>query len=413
MQSVGTPLPERLRARGRRLAWTSHPAGMTHRYVYTEELPTLALVALGASETVVGLQRAFERLGQLLQLPTLRTVGRFRKRSILVVGQGIAVAAGIPLVGFAWLAAEMREWAVAITLGSLALSAAGIVISQTVWFPLLRGYVEPGRIGHFFGILRSGWHLTLIAFFVAAQRWLAAHPGSFGLLFGVATACGLLRMAIVARLPEAEGERGTPVRVREAVGLLRSEPLLLRYLLGVGLSGAARRALVPFVIVWMRRGMGLSEADVLLTTVAGFAGGFASLYLWGRVVDRSGPNPTFRITGLGMALLFLLLIGMPESGAVAPMIGFFFLLAVLASGFGVADTQALFSLTPAEAPTRHLVVADVGTSLVYGLAPLTAGLLLELAIAWGLEPLAAYRALFGACALAALLALAPLRGLPR
>ena len=48
------PLEPEERARGRRLAITGHPACMTHRMVYTGQLPTLALVSLGASETPTG-----------------------------------------------------------------------------------------------------------------------------------------------------------------------------------------------------------------------------------------------------------------------------------------------------------------------------------------------------------------------
>src|SRR5512147_88564 len=89
---------------GRRLAVLSHPAAMTHRNVFTDQLPTLALVGLGASEAWIGLQRAFEPVSQLLQLPALRLVGRHRKRSILVAGQSIAVLGGLPLVAYGWLA---------------------------------------------------------------------------------------------------------------------------------------------------------------------------------------------------------------------------------------------------------------------------------------------------------------------
>ena len=64
------------RRRGRMLAVLSHPAGMTHKNVFTDQLPTLALVGLGASELWIGLQRAFEPISQLIQLPTLRMVGR-------------------------------------------------------------------------------------------------------------------------------------------------------------------------------------------------------------------------------------------------------------------------------------------------------------------------------------------------
>jgi len=408
-----TPEPSltpELQRRGRRLAIASHPLGMTHRLVYTDQLPTLVLVALGASDTVIGLQRAFEPLGQMLQLPTLRAVGRFRKRQILIAGQIIAVVGGLPLLAFGWLAAAPAPWPIVLTLLSFAVTAAGIVVSQTVWFPLLRGFVEAERIGHFFGLLRSGWHLTLIAYFLVAQRWLDLRPGSFGPLFAVAALAGILRIALLARFPEAPGERGEHVRIREALALLVTEAPLRRYLLGAILGGSARRVIVPFVIVLMRRVLGLTGADVLLATVAFYAGGFASLYLWGRAVDRFGPLPIFRVTASALAVLYLLLLFVGEgSSAVAPMVAFFFLLALLASGFGVADTHVLFGLAPTRAPTRMLVVADVTSSLVYGFAPLVAGTALDLATAAGVTPLTAYHALFLCAAIATILALVPLR----
>jgi len=414
MQSIDpTPeiLPPAERKRGRRLAVLSHPAGMTHRTIYTEQLPTLALVGLGASEALVGLQRAFEPLSQLLQLGALRAVGRVRMRAILLAGQTFAVLAGLPLVAYGALAAAGPGVGPTIALTSLALCAVGLVVGNSVWFPLLRSYVEPGRIGQFFGVLRTGWHLTLIAYFLAAERWLAAHPGSFGPLFAAASLAGLLRIAMVARLPEAEGAARERLRVRDALGLLRSEPRLRRYLAGMTLYGAARRAATPFAIVMMRRTLGLSDADVVLTTAAFYAGGFASLYGWGRAVDRFGPLPVFRVTALGTAALLAAFAAFGGAAGVAAMVGFFFLLAVLNAGFGVADTHVLFALAPEREPTPTLVVADVATSIAYGAGPFAAGLLLSAALDSGSEPELAYRVLF--CAAAALTAFAPvpLRGL--
>ncbi len=398
------------RARGRRLAILSHPMGMTHRQVYTDQLPTLALVALGASETVVGFQRALEPLSQMFQLTTLRALRDFPKRRILVAGQIVAVLAGLPLIAFAALAAAPRSLALALTLASLTVTAVGIVVSQTVWFPLLRDYIEPAQTGQFFGALRMWWHLMLIGYFLAAQRWLASYPGSFGALFAVGTLCGLLRVAMIARLPEASRHESRPSRVRAALRLLQTEPRLRRYLLGVGLFGAAQRAVLPFVIVLMRRVMGLSDADVLVGMVATYIGGFVSLYLWGRLTDRVGAMPVFRVTAVAMAALFVALL--PLAGA-APgalvMAVFFFLVSVFSSGFGVADTHVLFRLAAAHEPTGFLVIADVTSSLAYGLAPLLMGAVLEVAIAAGVDPVAAYRLVFAAAAVATLAALLPLR----
>lgn len=409
------PLPAETRARGRRLAVLSHPAGMTHRTVFTEWVPTLALLGLGANEAVVGLQSAFDPLGHLLQLPVLRAVGRRSKRSLLVAGQALAVVAGLPLLAYGWLHAQPGPDALALVLASLALTTAGIAVCDTVWFPLLRSYVEPGQIGRFFGILRSGWHVTLIAYFLAARGWIAAHPGSLAPLFAVGTAAGLLRIGLIVRLPERSERTGQPLRVREALALLRTNPPLRRYLAGVGGQGALWTGTVPFVIVLMRRVLGLSEAQVLLATVAAYAGGLASLYAWGRVVDRVGPARVFRWTSLGLAATVLALLAVREPGAFAAawLTGFFFVAAVLRAGFGVADTHVLFQLAPDDAPASLIVVGTVTVHLARGAAPLMVGLALERALAAGAAPLAAYQTLFVVSAALHALVFVPLRAFGR
>jgi len=404
-------LPAAERARGRLLAITSHPAGMTHRMVLTDHLPTLALVALGASESIVGLQRAFIYLAILLQLPTLRLVGRIPKRTILVGGQIVALLGTVPLLWFADLSAAPQARGVSIAMAAFAVTAIGFAICETVWFPLLHGYQESARIGQFFGRLRTGWHLTLIVYFLGAQRWLATHPGAFAELFAVAFALGVLRVALIVRLPERSEQTGSVIHVREALALLRSQPLLRRYLVGVAVAGSMRVIVFTFAIVMMRRVIGFSEGEVLYTTVAIFSGGLASLLLWGRVVDRVGPGPVFRWTALGQALLFLgfLFVSQHDAASLRLAIGLFFGLWALGSGFDVADTHVIFALAPADSPARTLVVTRVTDSLARGSAPLLVGVLLDRLLTAGIEPLLVYRCLFAGCAAVILLAIVPLR----
>jgi predicted MFS family arabinose efflux permease len=321
------------------------------------------------------------------------------------------VLAGLPLLAYGWLHARPGPEAIALVLVSLAATTAGIAICDTVWFPMLRSYVERDQIGRFFGALRSGWHLTLIAYFLAARGWIAAHPGALAPLFAVGTAAGLLRIALIVRLPERSERTGRPLRVREALALLRTNPPLRRYLAGVGGQGALWTATAPFVIVLMRRVIGLSEAQVLLATVAAYAGGLVSLYAWGHVVDRVGPARVFRWTALGLAATVLALLAVREPGpfAAAWLTGFFFLAAVLRAGFGVADTHVLFQLAPPDSPASLIVVGTVFVHLARGLAPLLVGLALERALAAGAPPLAAYQALFVASAALHALVFLPLR----
>jgi hypothetical protein len=371
------PLDPRTRARGRRLAIASHPAGMTFRTVFTEWIPTLALVGLGASETVVGLQSAFDPLGHLVQLRVLRSVGRRAKRTLLLLGQGIGVAGAVPLLAYGWLHAAPGPASVAVVLASLAVVTVGIAVTETVWFPLLRSYVEPGQVGRFFGTIRSFWHLTLL----------------------------------LARLPERSERTGQLIRLRVVIPELRRHPRLRRYLLGVGGQGAIWSATIPFVIVLMRRVVGLSEAQVLMTTVAVYAGGLASLYPWGRIIDAVGPARVFRWTSLGLAACFLSLLGVREPGpwVAVGLTAFFFAAAVLRAGFGVADTHVLFELAPEDSPASLIVVATAVTWLPRGIAPLAVGFALDRILGLGVPPIVPYHGLFVLAAALQALVFLPLR----
>jgi len=385
--------------------------------VFTQHLPTLALVSLGASETIVGLQSALHAT-ELLKLPTLRAVAWASKRSILIFGQMVALVVAVPLLFFdalSHLSAHQSSAGAWVALLSLALATASINVSNTVWFPLLRSYVEPTRIGRFFGLLRSGWHLALIFYYLAAQYWLGRHPGDYGPLFLVAWLCGLLRVLMIWRLPERSERTGERIRIREALALVRTHPLLRRYLVGVTWCAAMRMSVVPFVIVMMRREVGFSSAHVLYTIIASFAGGLASLYLWGRVVDRIGPAPVFRLTALGMGLLTVGLVAVQDAGTATliGLIGFFFLHTVLASGFGVADTHVIFGLTPPEAPARMLVIAQVVTHSFSGLAPIFSGIALDWLLETAETPLLVYHGFFAVVALSQALCFLPLRGFRR
>jgi hypothetical protein len=411
-----------VRARGRRITIASHLAGMVFHVGITGELATLALVEVGASEGVVGLHSGLLRTALLLQLPVLLLVRLVRKRSLLVAGQVIALVTSLPLLWFAGVATLRDPWSVGIVFASLTLSAAALQAAGAVWFPLLRGYVEPGEIGSFFGTLRTTWHVMLIAFFAGSGLWLREHPADLGPLFVVVWMLGIARVPLIAALPERDERGGARVGlVRLAAESLR-RPDLRRYLTGVAWVIAVRTTVTPFVLVWLRREVGLAKADILYATVATYAGGLVSLYVWGRLVDRAGAAPVLTLTTLGQSAIYGALVGLalcasvgvsgpPPPWLLPAMVALFFLQAVLAAGFGVADTRVLFDLTPAAAPAPTMVVAVVGTQAVASAAPICAGLVLDVMLDGAARPLWIYAGLFGAAAVVQLGALRPLRRL--
>jgi hypothetical protein len=396
MQPAAEPLSDSERARGRRLAIASNAVGVPFAVAFTEQLPTLALVALGASEALIGLQGGLARGLFVLQLPALRLVSWFSKRALLMTGHCIALAATLPLLGFAALQELAPSRALALAFASLFLTAVGVSLCELVWFPLLRGYVEPARIGRFFGAIRTTWHLMLIAFFAGGQLWLGAHPVGFGALFAVAWLLGLARLPMIMRLPERSERRSQRIRARDALALVRREPRLRRYLLGTSAYAGVRASVLPFTLVMLRRELGFANSTVVLTTISLYLGGLVSLYLWGTLIDRLGAFFVFRGAALGTALLYVGLAFLAVAGsATLPLaIAFFFAQSVLAAGFGVADTRVLFELTPPESPAPTIVLSSVAVGVVCGLAPLVAGIALEALLARAADPLAVYRGFF-------------------
>jgi uncharacterized membrane protein len=94
-------------------------------------------------------------------------------------------------------------------------------------------------------------------------------------------------------------------------------------------------------------------------------------------------------------------------------VGFFFLHSLLASGFGVADTHVLFSLTPSDAPSRALVLGAVAVGMIAGLTPALAGGILDASLHSSAAPLGVYRVFFMVMAAAQALAFLPLRRFTR
>ena len=169
---------------------------------------------------------------------------------------------------------------------------------------------------------------------------------------------------------------------------------------------------MPFAIVVMRRVIGMSDAQVLVATVASFVGGLLALYAAGRLADRVGSAPVFRWSGLGLAALSLgfCFLEEPGEGSVALAGALFCGVAALAAAFGVADTNVLFTLAPAANPAPVLTAATSAAALSFAAAPLVAGAALEAALARGVDELLAYRVLFVVAAAAFAVSWIPLRG---
>jgi hypothetical protein len=389
------PLEPQLQRRGRRLAVLSHPFSMTFRLAIVGGLATQALVTLGASAAAVGAQAGLVSFAALIQLPALRLLETTRKRSLLIATQVLALVAALPLVFFAYLS-SLEGLAVPAALVCLAGATLALTAGSAAWWPLLHGYVARSATGRFFAVLRSLWHVALIAFFLGSAWWLDHHPGDFGPLFGVAWVCGAIRVGLVVFFPERV-ERNV-LSLREVAHKARKVAPFRSYLAGVTLNQIVFRALPPFTILLLRREAGLSEGETLWLTVATFTGGLLALFPAGRVADKVGVRPVLLATCLLRALLVLGLAGAALSFSGRPLLyaacGLFLTWAFLTSAFGVAEVKLLFSLAGESSPSGVIVISVVIRSVIAGLVALCVGFALDALITAGIAAIPVYVGFF-------------------
>ncbi len=99
--------------------------------------------------------------------------------------------------------------------------------------------------------------------------------------------------------------RASFAEFRQTAALLRSQPRLGRFLLGRVFYADAANTLTAYMGVYAVLEIGFSDARKDLLLLAGIAGALAGGLLWGRVVDRLGPEPALRLV-LGLWAIVLL-----------------------------------------------------------------------------------------------------------
>jgi hypothetical protein len=393
-------LPEDQQRRGRRVALLSHPFSMTYRMATGGGLATQALVSLGASEALVGLQASLAPFATLIQLPGLRLVARLGKRGLLLLTQVLALLCGLPLLYYGRLLELGPSQGPAVLLASLAGTMLMLLLGSTAWWPLLHGFTRRGSTGRFFAALRTSWHLGLIGFFLFSAWWLSGHPGGFGLLFAIAWACGAARALLIPLFPERP-ER-VAFAVREALGRVVVAGPLRQYTVGVTLDQIVFRAVPPFLIVLLRREVHLTEAQVLVTTLATYVGGLLALHPAGALADRLGARPMLVATCALRAAVVLslgLAAWLCSAELLLPLVaGLTLAYSMLVAAFGVAEVKLLFRLAEGASPTPAIVGTVVARNLVAGVVVVTVGLVLEQVLRRAADPLGIYLGFFGLAA---------------
>lgn len=340
--------------------------------------------SLGASSTTIGIVAALAPLLTVLQLPTAYFIPRIGYKRFVLLGWFSRT-----LVGFGLALVPMASFLDQTTKTSLMLMFLFVFnvlrgVSTGAWLPWLTSLVPERARGEF--LRRDQLHVQLggmLAMAVSiALLWGNAQPWQFMLLFFLSACAGTLSLYFIRRIPDVEvGEQfrssSQPVPWMD---ILKYPPF--RKLLGfnvvynwvVGGIGA-------FVIGFLRIKAGFSDSEILACALMAFFGAFASLPLFGALLERTGCKPILRIAVASYfwAVICWLLVSSKLLETDPIVIGLvYFVMGVAGGLFSIANTRIAMDTMPLMGRNHFFSLFTVFTSLSLGLAPICWGIFLDL-----------------------------------
>ena len=342
-------------------------------------------VALGASNFAIGVLAAVPFLAQLLQIPAVLLIERWRaRRSVCVwasgIGRCLLLASSVaPLLG--------PEAGVMALIGALAVHQGTAAISGCAWNSWMRDLVPPTEYGRFFGRRTAATTaVSIVMGFVgglAVDAWKNHVPGNpalgYSCLFAASAMIGLFGVYLLRITPE----RPMP-RVREYTHFFKlfAAPFLdgnfRRLILFLSSWNFAVNLAAPFFTVYMLKTLGYDMTVIIALTIISQLSNLTALNIWGTLIDRFSNKAVLRIaaplflacilgwtfTGLSWAqpiMLYLL-------GAIHVLMG------LSMAGVALASGNIAMKLSPEGEATAYLAANSVVTSTCAAAAPIIGGI---------------------------------------
>lgn len=198
---------------------------------------------------------------------------------------------------------ELRN-AVILTggLGFAAFRAVGLVGNA----PVLGEITENGSRGRF---LSGNWvrgtmtHLITLAG-VIVLLGLSPELWMFQAVIGFGAVLGIYVGWLLSTVPETDVPRQSArVPLKDVFVRVWTAPAVRRLLFAWAAGFAAFTLVIPFAVITLRNGYGLSDAQALVFTLFTLLGGTSASLVNGVVADRVGPRPLFVLYTAALALI--------------------------------------------------------------------------------------------------------------
>lgn len=342
---------------------------------------------LGASNALVGLLASVPFLAQLLQLPAITLIERWRRRKAIAVVASVGGRAMLAVMaGLAFFAGPMP---LAIFLAAQVILCGLGAIGACAWNAWMRDLAPEERMGRVFA-QRSVWLTAIglalgLAAALALDRTSAGSPARdwvFAAMFAVGCVTGLASALVVAAMPEP---LMTPAAGPVRIAALLRQPFgdaNFRRLLGFVASWQfAVNLATPFFTVFIVRQLGFPVSFVLLLSVVSQVANIGALTMWGRLSDRFANKSVLAVCAPTYIAAIVAMAGASQFEVRALVKAWLVLLHVVMggaiAGVTLASTNIALKLSPKGSATAYVAANAMVTAVAAGVAPILGGLLAD------------------------------------
>ncbi|PZG14885.1 MFS transporter [Nonomuraea aridisoli] len=293
---------------------SSHVANELGANISRVALPLVAVLALNAGPTEVGLLSALQTTAFLLiGLPAGVWVDRLRRRRVMMLSDLSRFA----LLGSIPVAAELGVLSIELMLAVALLAGVAQVFNDVADQTYLPRLVSSGQLGDGnakLEVVRSGAFLagpgvggTLVQLLGASRTMTATALGALASVF-------FLRSIKVPDEPPAGGDRGPLLRgIREGLAYVWQDPLLRAFAASSAIGNLCVSGVLGLSVLFLADDVGLTPSLIGVLLMSGGIGGLLGGLTSGRLADRYGIARTAWLAVLASAP-FGLLMPLTETG---------------------------------------------------------------------------------------------------
>lgn len=338
-----------------------------------------------ASNALIGLLAAIPFLAQLVQVPSIYLIEKYRvRRAICVFGSALArlFLLAVCTIPFFLAGATALAALTACILGYAVFGA----ISGCSWNSWMRDLIPQNRLGAFFAkrmALMAGFGIVLnlsAGFYIDwfADYFHTAKVFGYSILFLAGASAGLLGVYVISRIPEPRMPT-TEKHLPFSAMLLQpfKEKNFRRLIMFQGAWNFAINLAAPFFTVYMLTMLGLHMRAIITLQVLSQIMNLLFFRIWGRLSDRFSNKSVLSVAGpLYIICIFVFtfttlpnkyLLTMPLLIVIHIFMG------IATAGVTLATGNIGLKLAPQGQATAYLAANSLVNSTAAGIAPILGG----------------------------------------